>query len=144
MFRWLDVRLSAGGLFIFADAVTSIYNERLENYLLAGSDGVTDGESEPSDGDRSWFARWMSEVTERWTTRAQQNTDGDKLHILIDEVGQFEDVHQSAYLSPIGWDGENVLADRKVGAEIGKLMVLNVFVSSAISTVGSKFEVDSH
>ena len=124
--------------------MTSIYNERLENYLLAGSDGVTDGESEPSDGDRSWFARWMSEVTERWTTRAQQNTDGDKLHILIDEVGQFEDVHQSAYLSTIGWDGENVLADRKVGAEIGKLMVLNVFVSSAISTVGSKFEVDSH
>ncbi|KAL5477022.1 hypothetical protein ACEPAI_3209 [Sanghuangporus weigelae] len=115
-----------GGLFFFADAVTNIYNEKLESYLLAEFKGLGI-ENRLADDDRSWFARWMSEVTERWTTKAQQNTDGDKLHILINEVGQFEDVHQSTYWSPIGWDGESIVTNRIAGAEIGKLMVLNVY-----------------
>ncbi|KAL5514508.1 hypothetical protein ACEPAG_2597 [Sanghuangporus baumii] len=115
-----------GGLFFFADAVTNIYNEKFERYLLAEFKELG-SENRLADDDRSWFARWMSEVTERWTTKAQQNTDGDKLHILINEVGQFEDVHQSTYWSPIGWDGENIVTNRTAGAEIGKLMVLNVY-----------------
>lgn len=110
---------------MFADAVTSIFDKKFQPYPLAQSYVTEDDDGEK---DCSWFARWMSEVTERWTTKAQQNTDGDKLHILIQEVGQFEDVNQVTYWSPIGWDGEGCVHNGN-GPDIGKLMVLNVRVS---------------
>lgn len=116
---------SLGGIFFFADASTPIYNEELQLYPLAPLDGAN---VSPPTEDYCWFARWLTEVTERWTTKARQNTDGDKLHILLRENGQFEYVHENAYYSPIGWDGGRSVESAN-GAEIGRLMVLNVFVS---------------
>ncbi|THH02955.1 hypothetical protein EW145_g6660 [Phellinidium pouzarii] len=107
-----------GASFFFADAVTLIYNSDKQPYLLVNPE---EGDS----ADRSWFARWLFEVTERWTTKAQQNTEGDELHILIREDGQFEDVKQKEYYSPVNWDGEDP-AEIPNGTEIGKLMVLNI------------------
>nr|AXF50748.1 SAM-dependent methyltransferase [Inonotus obliquus] len=106
--------------------VTSVFTENLETYKLART-GNDESEDRSQRVDHSWFARWMFEVTERWTTRAQQNTDGDKLHILIDEDGHFEEAQKIAYWSPIGWDGQGIVSDTVKGAEIGRLMVLNVF-----------------
>ena len=120
--------------------MTSVFTERLETYKLAHTENDA-CKDKFDENDHSWFARWMFEVTERWTTKAQQNTDGDKLHILVDEVGQFEEVHQSTYWSPIGWDGKGIVADTARGAEIGRLMVLNVFVSFLAQTVKSKTQL---
>ncbi|THH09451.1 hypothetical protein EW145_g2015 [Phellinidium pouzarii] len=112
--------LRPGGVLLFADAITDIYNVDKQPYPLAL---VNDSAS--NDKIRSWFARWLFEATARWTTKAQQNTEGDKLHILMREDSQFEYLGQKTYYSPINWDGgdqEGILN----GAEIGKLMLLNV------------------
>lgn len=81
--------------------------------------------------DRSWFALWLAEVSQRWLSKALKNTDGDKLHNLIREEGQFEGVKVRIYNSPIGWDGTHVV-EHGNGAEIGQLMVLNVNVRRSL------------
>lgn len=108
-----------GGVFVFADAVTDIYDSNKRSYPLALTDGTQD------ETDRSWFARYLYEVTERWTSKARQNTEGDKLHILLEEHGGFEVLGMKEYFSPLNWDG----GDMANGAEIGKLMLLNIHVS---------------
>ncbi|EJD05343.1 S-adenosyl-L-methionine-dependent methyltransferase [Fomitiporia mediterranea MF3/22] len=122
--RSLGRTLRPGGIFFFSDAVTDVFNEKLETYPLAPIDGAVDSNG-VSTNDYSWFARWMSEVTDRWTTKERQYTDGDKLHILLREDGQFEDINVKEYFSPIGWDGGSAVESSN-GAEIGRLMVLNV------------------
>ena len=102
--------------------MTDIYNVSKSSYPLAHADGTQD------EVDRSWFARWLSEVTKRWTSKALQNTEGDRLHLLLEQHGRFEVLGQSTYYSPINWDGgdpENI----PNGEAIGKLMLLNVLVS---------------
>ena len=74
----------------------------------------------------------MFEVTERWTSRGHQNTEGDKLAGLIREDGQFERIRDMAYWSPINWDGGDVPR----GREIGRLMVDNAIVSVSTSCWG--------
>ena len=70
----------------------------------------------------------MYEVSKRWLSKGLENTDGDKLAILMKEDGQFHNVRTRTYDIPIGWDGAGIV-DNQNGAEIGRLMVLNVLVS---------------
>ena len=79
--------------------------------------------------DRSWLAFWLAEVSERFLSKAKKNTDGDKLHVLMREDGQFEDVVCRVYNSPVGWDGAEIV-EHGNGAEIGQLMIINANVST--------------
>lgn len=109
---------------MYSDAVTDIYDVSKRSYPLALTDGTHDVV------DRSWFARWLFEVTERWTSKARQNTEGDKLQILLQEHGGFELLGVKEYYSPLNWDGGDPVAIPN-GSEIGRLMLLNMMVSSA-------------
>lgn len=126
-----------GGVLLFSDAVTDIYNTSKLSYPLALIDGTHD------DTDRSWFARWLFEVTQRWTSKAQKNTEGDKLHLLLQEHGGFELLGQQDYYSPLNWDGGDPVAIPN-GREVGRLMLLNITVSThtpahpSVSNVASK------
>ena len=104
---------------------TNLFDERLQVCPIAPIDG---SDNHGEENETSWFARWMVEVSERWTTKARQNTDGDKLHVLLREDGQFKDIEQSAYYSPIGWEGGSVVGNVN-GTMINKLMLLNILVS---------------
>jgi len=107
--------LKPGGIFLSADANRSVYTQDRQLYpqadLPVGSSNVG----------KSWFSRWMWEVTERWTSKGHRNTEGDKLGGLIREDGQMRVLGQRGYWSPINWDGEDV----PDGREIGQLMVMN-------------------
>ncbi|KAH8110275.1 S-adenosyl-L-methionine-dependent methyltransferase [Phellopilus nigrolimitatus] len=120
--RSIAKSLRPGGVFFFADAVTLIYDANKEP-----NPPVQSSETTFEDGiERSWFARWLLEVTGNWTTKALQKTEGDKLNILIREDSQLEYLGEKAYWSPINWDGADPIENPN-GAEVGKLMVLNVF-----------------
>lgn len=103
-----------------ADANRSVYTQDRQLYPQAD---VPAGSSSTG---KSWFSRWMWEVTERWTSKGHRNTEGDKLSGLIREDGQMRVLGQRGYWSPINWDGEDV----PDGREIGQLMVLNAIVST--------------
>lgn len=108
-----------GGVFLSADANKGVFTADKKLCIPASTDGRT-----PNDG-RSWFARWMLEVTDRWTSKGHANTEGDKLSSLIRNDTQFELLGEKAYWSPVNWDGDGV----PNGSEIGRLMVLNAIVS---------------
>lgn len=108
-----------GGVFLSADANKGVFNSDKQLCIPASTNGRT-----PNDG-RSWFARWMLEVTDRWTSKGHANTEGDKLSSLIRNDAQFELLGEKAYWSPVNWDGDGI----PNGSEIGRLMVLNAIVS---------------
>lgn len=111
--------LKPGGIFISADANKHVYTPEKQHCRLAS----TEVSASPEGG--SWLARWMYEVTSRWTSKGHMHTQGDKLGTLIRNDGQFDLKGERAYWSPINWDGEDI----PDGYEIGQLMVLNWFVS---------------
>ena len=78
--------------------------------------------------EKSWFALWHWEATQRWQSKALNNTDGDDLHNLMREDGRFENIDTFVYNSPIGWDGE-VLGIGEDGPEVGRLLSINIPVS---------------
>ena len=111
-----------------------VFNERLELCQLPLPEQAYEESL-----DRSWLAFWLAEVSERFLSKAKKNTDGDKLHILMREDGQFEDIVCRVYNSPVGWDGGS-LVENGNGAVIGSLMTHNWVVSTTkcIPWLGSR------
>ena len=110
-----------GGLQLIGDGNLGLYN-RDKKHLGPAHDGE-------DNSDRSWFTRWMIEMTSRQAAKGHEKLEGAKLAALMEADGGFEEIGTRALFTPIGWSGDGV----ENGEAIGRYMKINITVRPSVN-----------